>query len=86
MHDLFPDAPVWLPWLAVVLDSLLALLFFLAISPSPIEAWSDRKERRDAGRAFEKELIRFRGIESDLLNAPLRQGVTQELRRVGKDG
>lgn len=42
LHDWFPDAPMWIPWLAFWLMVALFLLFLACLVASPFEAWRNR--------------------------------------------
>lgn len=80
-EGLFPDAPAWMVWSAIILMGLLILVVASCLVASPWEAWVRRHDRKEAEKQF-SDLQRFRKIESDLSTPPAKQGVTAELERV----
>ena len=50
LHDWFPDAPTWVPWLAFYLTGALFLFFLACLVASPFEAWRNRQVDRDKER------------------------------------
>jgi hypothetical protein len=85
LHDWFPDAPLWVPVTAMILDGLVLLIIAACLVGSPLDAWRRRHDRTQADLQY-VDLKRFQGIQADLLTAPAKQGVTAELKRVSKHG
>lgn len=80
LSEWFPDVPAWIPVTALVMDVLLLLVIFACLVGNPLEGWRSRHQARTDRQV--KDLQRFQAIEADLMNAPLKQGVTAELARV----
>jgi hypothetical protein len=72
LTDLFPHAPLWVPWLALILMSLLILFFLACLVANPLEAWHNRQAR--GTDTLVTDLRRFQKIEADLLVAPKSAG------------
>ena len=66
--DLFPDAPLWVPWTALILMGSLFLVVLACLVASPWEAWHNRQAR--STDTLVTDLQRFQKIEADLLVAP----------------
>jgi hypothetical protein len=84
LSDLFPDAPSWLIVGTAIVWTALTLFILACFVANPVEAWRARYAKAEAEQHVH-DLKRFQRIQDDLINPPLKEGVTQELRRVGAD-
>lgn len=50
--ELFPDAPAWVPWAALIMNSLLVLLILAAFVANPVIAWQERKFRDEGASEY----------------------------------
>jgi hypothetical protein len=47
LHDLFPDAPMWVPWLAFWLMVIMFLFLLACLVANPVDAWRNRQVARE---------------------------------------
>lgn len=47
--ELFPDAPAWVPWAALIMNAALVLLILAVFVANPVIAWQERKFREEEG-------------------------------------